>query len=314
MRQKIDISIVVPIYNERENISELHSRILKAAESITYSFEIIFIDDGSTDGTFEEIKKLNNVCAYSFVKNLGKSHAISFGIKKALGEIIVTLDGDLENHPEDIPKLVNKLDEGFDVATGWRKDRWRSSFLSRRVPSLVANWIISKLSKVQIHDHGCGLTAYRSNLFNDFDFPGEFHRMIVPYLSIEGANITEIPVNFTPRRHGKSKYGLTRTFKVVLDLLSYYFFKSYSSNPMHFFGFTGLFLVFLGAISFLWSLYLKIGQGINFNKTPLPELIAIFVVVGFQFILMGLLAEIFTRSFRSNSKNKDYKIKEEFID
>ncbi|MGH7884608.1 MAG: glycosyltransferase, partial [Thermodesulfobacteriota bacterium] len=183
---------------------------------------------------------------------------------------------------------------------------------TRKIPSLIANWIISKLSNVKIHDHGCFLTVFKSKLFENFDFPSEFHRMIVPYLSIDGAKICEVPVSFTPRKYGKSKYGITRTFKVILDLISYLFFKSYSTRPMHFFGYTGFLFIFFGFISFIWSLYLKVGKEINFNKTPLPELIVILIVIGFQFILMGLLAEIFVKNLQKNNIDEKYKIQDKF--
>lgn len=254
MEKNLDISVVVPVYNEKGNIEELYSRINSSIRSITDSFEIIIVDDGSTDGSFDEIKRLSKIKAFKLNKNYGKSYALACGIHNASGQIIVTIDGDLENHPEDIPSLINKIKEGYDVVTGWRKDRWNSSFFSRKLPSLIANWLISLISKLKIHDHGCGLTAFKSDLLKDFIFSDQIHRMIIPYIAIkQEVKVFELEVGFTTRKYGKSKYGISRTFSVILDLISYIFFKNYAKKPMHFFGNTGLFFVY-------WDLVLLYGH------------------------------------------------------
>lgn len=299
------ISIVVPFYNERESVRELHTRLLGVLSKIGGTHEIIFVDDGSGDGTFEEIKKLPQVRGFRFTRNFGQTAAFGCGIENAKGDIIVTLDGDLENKPEDIPDLLAKLDQGYDVVAGWRKNRWNSEFFTRRLPSVLANMLISRITGVRLHDHGCNLRAYRRHVFQGVFFNGEMHRMLAAYLGMHGARVIEVPVSYAPRIYGKSKYGLSRTFKVLLDVLAFYFFQKYATRPMHFFGYAGFISMGFGFLTFLWALTLRIWQGTHFNRTPLPELVAIFVVVGFQFILMGLLAEILMRSRQDTKSNYD---------
>lgn len=303
------ISVVIPVYNEEKNVKELHERLFSVLKKTGKGFEIIFVDDGSRDRTFEELKKLKPVKAIRFARNLGQSAAFGCGIKEAKGGVIVTMDGDLENQPEDIPSLLRKLSEGFDVVSGWRKGRWGDQKFTRRLPSLAANRLISGMTGVNLHDHGCNLRVYKKEVFENVSFFGEMHRMLAAYLGMRGAKIAEIPVSFSPRKHGKSKYGLSRTFKVLLDLLAFYFFREYSSRPMHFFGYAGFTSIFLGFLTFLWALALRFFEGTHFNRTPLPVLVAIFVVVGFQFMLMGLLAEIFV-GLRQQEREQKYDVKE----
>ncbi|MBI2640544.1 MAG: glycosyltransferase family 2 protein [Candidatus Sungbacteria bacterium] len=289
------ISVVVPFFNEEESVRELHARLFLTLRKVGKPFEIIFVDDGSRDGTFEEIKKLAPVRAFRLRVNSGQTAAFGCGIREARGDIIVTLDGDLENQPEDIPHLLEKLGKGYDVVAGWRKNRWSGEFFTRRMPSILANSLISRITGVRLHDHGSNLRVYKKQVFDGVEFRGEMHRMLAAYLGLHGAKVTEIPVSYVPRKFGKSKYGLSRTFKVLLDVLSLHFFRKYATRPMHFFGYAGFISMGLGFLAFLWALYLRIGEGIHFIRTPLPLVIAIFIVVGFQFILMGLLAEILTR-------------------
>lgn len=303
------ISVIVPFFNERESVGELHQLILGVMEKLGRPFEIILVDDGSKDGTFDEIKKLSKVRGFRFRRNFGQTAAFSCGIENAKGDIIVTLDGDLENHPSDILKLVLKLEEGFDVVAGWREGRWKESLLTRRIPSLLASRIISSVTGIKLHDHGCNLRAYRRQVFDGVAFNGEMHRMLAAYLGMNGAKVAEVPVAYTPRKFGRSKYGLSRTFKVLLDVLAFHFFRKYATRPMHFFGYAGFVSMGLGFLTFLWALFLRIWQGTHFNRTPLPELVAIFVVVGFQFILMGLLAEILIRL--RHDQNPSYDIAEQ---
>lgn len=304
------ISVIVPMYNEEKTVRELHRRINSVMTNIGEPYEIVFVDDGSTDGTFDEMKVLVPIKALRLRRNFGQSLAFSCGIHRAKGDIIVTLDGDLENQPEDIPLLINKLYEGYDVVTGWRTERWSTQRIVRRFPSLVANWLISRFSTVNIHDHGCSLRAYRSNVIRNVNLAGEMHRMLLAYIGNNGAKIAEIPIAFTPRKYGKSKYGFSRSLNVILDILAFYFFRWYSERPIHFFGYAGFASILLGSFTFLWALYLRIMEDIHFNRTPLPELMAIFIVVGFQFILMGLLGEVIVRLNREEQedKNKSFEI------
>lgn len=306
------ISLVIPLYNEKNNVYELHKRILNVMNSLEIDFEIIFVDDCSTDGTYDAIKELKHIKSYRLARNYGQTSALSCGIEKAKGDIIVTLDGDLENQPEDIPLLLKELENGYDMVNGWRKNRWSTQLFSRKFPSLIANLLISKISKTDIHDHGCGIKAYRSDIIKNVALTGDMHRMIPAYLAMTGARITEIPVNFKPRLYDKSKYGFSRSLKVLMDVIAYYFFRRFSERPIHFFGYSGLSFIFLGFVSFLLALFLKLKEGIDFDRTPLPVLVAIFVLIGFQFILMGLLAEIMVRLNKQNFKTKSYEIKDEY--
>ena|SRR3989344_442087 len=287
------ISVVIPVYNEEKNIAVLHKKIVEVMRSLGGEYEIIFIDDGSTDNTFNAIRELAPVAAFRFARNCGQTGALALGLQKARGNILVTLDGDLENDPQDIPKLVAKLGEGYDIVSGWRQSRWHGQFFSRRMPSIIANWIISYFTGAKLHDHGCTLKAYRREALSELKLFGETHRMIAAYAKLfNGAKLAEIPVNYKPRRFGSSKYGPLRSFKVVLDLLAVYFFYKYGHRPMHFFGGIGFFSFFFGFLTFLWMIYLKYFEATSFIKTPLPVLAAIFVIIGIQFILMGLLAEL----------------------
>lgn len=303
------ISIVVPFYNEKESIRELHARIVSVLKNLGLPFEIIFVDDGSTDGTFGEVKKLKPIKAFRFQRNFGQTAAFGCGIDYAEGDIVVTMDGDLENLPEDIPHLLEKINQGYDVVSGWRQRRWAGHYMSRKLPSVLANKLISRMTGVRLHDHGCNLRAYRKEVFQGVVFRGEMHRMLAAYLGMHGAKVAEIPVASANRKYGASKYGLSRTFKVLLDVLAFYFFREYATRPMHFFGYTGFVSIGFGMLTFLFALGLRIFSGLHFNRTPLPELVAIFVVVGFQFILMGLLAEILTRRGENNG-NKFYEVRE----
>lgn len=296
MQTKLNLSIVVPLYNEAQSVVSLHARIIEALRD-EGSFEVIFVDDGSTDGTFVEIQKLVPVTGIRLARNFGQTAALAAGIAKSTGQIVVTLDGDLENDPHDIPKLVSKLKEGFDVVSGWRKNRWQKEWLTRRVPSVIANSIISTATGAKLHDHGCTLKAYRRGVIVHLKLYGEMHRMIAAYAKLFGqARLTEVPVSYTSRRFGTSKYGMLRSFKVILDLLAVRFFYRYANRPMHFFGAVGFFAFFMGLLTLLGMFYFKYGLGITFIETPLPTLTGICFIIGVQFILMGLLAELILRT------------------
>lgn len=309
---KTELSVVVPFYNERNSVFELHSRLMKTLNGTKVPFEIIFVNDGSTDDTFEKIKMLSPIRAVNLRKNYGQSAALSIGIKKSQGEIIVTLDSDLENHPEDIPLFLKKIKEGYDLVSGWRKKRWSNQPFSRRFPSILANKLISFVSGVNLHDHGCSLKAYRRAILEQLNIKGEDHRIIAAYAVMHGAKIAELEVNYTPRQYGRSNYGIFRVFKVLLDLVALIFFHKYESRPMHFFGGLGFSTFLLSAISFFLMIYFKFFLKISFISTPLPILVTLFAILGVQFILMGLLAEIIIRKNDNRREHSSFAIKEEF--
>lgn len=306
------VSVVVPFFNEVKNIKELHSKITAVLKNLNRPFEIIFVDDGSKDGSFEAMKNLSPLIALRLRKNYGQSAALDAGIKKSSGEIVITMDGDLENDPEDIPSLLNKLEEGYDIVSGWRKNRWLRQKFSRRIPSLVANRLISLISGISLHDHGCMLKAYNREILNHLKLQGEKHRLIAAYAAIMGANIAEMPVKYSPRKYGSSKYGPLRIFKVLLDAFALMFFNKYSNRPMHFFGGMGFASFSLSTIAFLGMLYFKFFLKISFIQTPLPTIVVLFAIIGFQFVLMGLLAEIFIQK-NNFQEEKSKIIKEEII-
>lgn len=290
------LSVIVPLYNEEGVVEELHHRLVATLQSLNTSWELIFVDDCSRDRTFQIIKTLKPITAIRLKKNLGQTQALAVGIMNAQGEIIVTMDGDLENDPADVPLLLERLEEGYDIVSGWRKDRWKKQWMTRRLPSAIANRLISWISGVYLHDHGCQLKVYRRSVLDSLQLMGEMHRMIVAYAAQGGARVREVPVRFQPRRFGKSNYGFSRTFKVLLDILALHFFHKYAKRPIHFFGEIGFASLLLGSGAFFWMLLLKYMNHVSFIQTPLPVLSALFLIVGFQFILMGLLAEILVRT------------------
>lgn len=307
------ISVVAPFFNERENVSELHVRLVNVLENIGAEYEMIFVDDSSTDGTFDAMKSLRPVTAIKLRKNSGQSAALAAGIRNAKGDVIVTIDGDLENYPEDMPAMVSKLMEGGDVVSGWRKDRWSNQVLFRKIPSIVANKLIAYVSGAKLHDFGCTLRAYRREILDQIKLKGEEHRLIAAYAHLVGARLVEMEVRYSPRKFGESKYGMMRIFKVLLDVLALIFFHRYSARPIHFFGGVGFISFFLAFIFFLDMLYRKYSVGESFIQTPLPVLVALCVMIGAQFILMGLLAEIFVRQRKGGPEDANFLIKETII-
>lgn len=309
------LSIVIPVYNEEKNLPLLYEKLAAVCIGLKRAYEIIFVDDGSRDNGFEFLKEIalkdKNVKVLRFKKNFGQTAALAAGIYGSKGDVIIPIDSDLENDPADILKLLEKINEGYDIVSGWRVDRWQNNKLTRRVPSKVANWLISRATKTRLHDHGCTLKAYKRHVFNDVVMSGDMHRMIAGHLSSSlGVKIMEIPVSYAPRINGKSNYGISRTFKVLLDILAFNFFNKFSLRPMHFFGMFGFVSIAFGIISFFAMLYFKFIKGISFILTPLPILTSILVVVGIQFILMGLLAEIFIKTYQKTENAKIYSIKE----
>ena len=288
------ISVVIPMYNEAPSLSELHRRLLAVLRAYGAPFELIFINDGSRDGTADILRSLSPARVLTLKRNYGQTVALAAGIRAARGDIIVTLDADLENHPEDIPLLLEKLDEGYDVVTGWRPHRWRGA-PARRVFSRAANALLSRLSGTRLHDAGCTLRAYRAEVLRTISFSGDMHRLLLAYLVMRGAAITQIPVQFTPRRHGKSHYGISRVFGTFIDMIAFTFFERYHNKPLHFFGAAGAGMMILSILTFMTMVVLRFSGGPTFIETPLPVLAVFFALVAFQAVLLGLVAEFLYR-------------------
>ncbi len=304
------ISIIIPVFNEAENIEPLAKKIKVSLKN--YNYEVIFINDGSFDDTEKNIKKTikinNNFSCLNFKRNYGQTAALQAGFDFASGKIIVAMDGDLQNDPADIPKLLKKMEEGYDVVSGWRKNRKDNSF-SRVIPSMIANYIISKISGVSLHDYGCTLKAYKKDTIKDIKLYGEMHRFIPIYACWEGGKVAEIEVNHNKRHSGKSKYGISRVPKVVLDLIVVKFFDKLISKPIHLFGKLGFTLITVGLLISIYALWLKVFKDISFILTPLPLLIIFFLLSGLLCILLGIIAEIQSRIYFQTAENKSYLIK-----
>ena len=304
-------SIVIPIYNEEDNIVKLSDSILNSLPNLKY--EILFINDGSTDNSEEIIEKLTNnhtnIHLINLRRNYGQTAAMQAGFDHSKGDIIIPMDGDLQNDPRDIPLLINKINEGYDVVSGWRKDRLDKKF-TRVIPSKIANHLISKISGLPLHDYGCTLKAYKKEVLNEIKLYGEMHRFIPIYASWEGAKVTEIPVRHHARIAGKTKYGLSRIPKVILDILVMRFFDKSLDRPIHLFGKFGLFMFFLAFVLALLALYLKIFMNTSFILTPLPLLVVFFTMSGLLCIFIGLLAEIQSRIYFESINRPPYLIKQ----
>jgi glycosyltransferase involved in cell wall biosynthesis len=305
------ISITVPIFNEIESIVLLHERVSLVLRSLGRPWELIFVNDGSTDGSTAVLDQVAaadpNVKVIHLRRNFGQTAAMMAGIDYARGEIIIPMDGDLQNDPMDIPRLLAKLDEGFDVVSGWRKGRKDARF-TRNFPSWLANRLISMISGVHLHDYGCSLKAYRRSVIKDVKLYGEMHRFIPIYASWLGARVAEIPVTHHSRQFGTSHYGLGRTIKVMLDLIVVKFLATFAQKPMYVFGFVGLLSLSVSMISGVWALYLKFGQQISFVQTPLPLLFVLAAITGVMCILMGLLAELLTRTYHESQHKAIYSV------
>jgi len=310
---EIELSVVVPLFNEEENVRLLHEELVRELDKLGKSYELLFVDDGSTDGTPAILKELvaidPRLTAIRFRRNFGQTAALSAGIERARGEVIVPMDGDLQNDPADIGRLLAKIADGFECVSGWRKAR-QDKAITRRFPSMIANWIISKVSGIQLHDYGCTLKAYRRDVIECVKLYGEMHRFIPVYAAWQGARVTELAVNHRARRFGKSKYGLNRVFKVLLDLMLVRFLFHYITKPIYVFG---GFAFFAFAGSFLagaTAVVLKLWHVRDFVATPLPLLTAMLFLVGFLSLLMGLLAELVIRTYYESQGKRPYLIAE----
>ena len=304
------LSIIIPVFNEADNIKFLVKKIKDCLKD--YKYEVLFINDGSLDNTekiIEEIIKFDKrfVCI-NFKRNFGQTAALQAGFDYSKGEIIVALDGDMQNDPKDIPKLINKIDEGFDVVSGWRKNR-KDSALLRVFPSKIANYIISKITGIKLHDYGCTLKAYKKEVVKDIKLYGEMHRFIPIYARWEGAKVSEVVVSHNPRYSGESKYGISRVPKVMLDLIVVKFFDRLISRPIHLFGKLGFWLISLGFLFSVYAFWLKIFKSISFILTPLPLLIIFFLLSGMLCILLGIIAEIQSRIYFQSGENKSYMVR-----
>ena len=312
--QRTEVSIVVPLLNEQDNIEPLYEQITQALTD-KYNYEIIFVDDGSSDSSFAVLTRLqkadDRVRIIRFRKNFGQTAALSAGFTHARGKIIVAIDADLQNDPADIPKMIDKLEEGFDVLSGWRKKR-HDNIITRMIPSKIANWLISRITGVKLHDYGCTLKAYRREVLVETKLYGEMHRFIPALASWSGAKIAEMVVNHRPRAAGTAKYGLGRTLKVILDLITVKFLGSYSTKPIYIFGGMGLVSALGAAASGLVVLYQKFisAEHLSMNRNPLLILTAVLMITTIQFVLMGLLAELQVRTYHESQNRPTYVIKE----
>ncbi len=305
---KIDVSLIVPVLNERENLAPLHERISAAMQPLGLSFEILFIDDGSWDGSQRVMRELAErdpaVRVLEFVRNFGQTAAIAAGFDHSRGDVVIPLDADLQNDPADIPQILAKLDEGFDVVSCWRvrrRDSW-----TRVLPSRLANRLISWISGVRLHDYGCTLKGYRRRVVRHIRLYGEMHRFIPIFAHWAGARVAEIPVRHHPRRSGRSKYGFIRTFKVPLDLITIKFLGSYSTKPMYLFGGVALGTFGLGGLLSAVTLAQKLLYGVKAHRNPLLLLSIFFFLVGVQFVLFGLMCELIVRTYHESQSKPTY--------
>jgi len=305
------LSIVLPIYNESLGISELFHEIQTTLASFDY--EIIAVNDGSKDNSFEVLKTFaeadKRIRVINFNRNYGQTAAINAGLQNITGDIVVLMDSDLENRPQDILRLIDKLNEGYDVVSGWRQSRWKGQFITRKLPSILANSFISKVSGVKLHDYGCTLKVYRSEVISAIKLYGQMHRFIPVYCKWQGGKVAEMPVDYHPRKYGKSNYGLSRIFKVLLDLLLIKFLDRYMQRPIHFFGGIGFLSFFVAFLAFSVAVYFKVTGQKDFVETPLPILTAMFFIVGVLMILIGVLAEILMRTYYESQNKSSFVIK-----
>jgi glycosyltransferase involved in cell wall biosynthesis len=309
----LPLSLIIPVYNEEENLPLLMNAICHALEPLKKDWEVIFVDDGSRDGSLGVLENLaqqdpEHVRVVVFRRNFGQTAAIEAGIDHSNGETIVLLDADLQNDPADIPMLLTKLDEGYDLVSGWRKDR-KDNRLTRTLPSNMANGLISWVTGVRLHDYGCTLKAYRRGALEGFRLYGEMHRFIPVFAHSVGAKITELPVHHHARKFGKAKYGLERTIKVVLDLFTVKFLLDYSHKPMRLFGGTGMLLILGSGVLISYVSIRKIVEGISILGSPLFQLGVMFFILGFQSILMGLIAELLARTYHESQRKPTYTIR-----
>ena len=308
-----EISIVVPLYNEALNLKVLVEDVLEAMRPLGRSFELVLIDDGSTDNSGEILRTMQaetpELRVVVLRRNFGQSAAMTAGFDHARGEIIVSMDGDLQNDPNDIPQMIAALEEGYDLVSGWRKKR-HDPFLSKRLPSLIANWLISRATGIKLHDYGCTLKVYRGDVARQLFLYGELHRFIPVFVSLYGSRIMEIAVTHHPRSKGKSKYGIGRTYRVLLDLLLMVFFQKFATRPLQFFGLNGGLLFVIGFVIELYLTWVKLGRGEDIGGRPLLLFGALLIITGIVLAGLGLLGELVVKTYYESSGKRGYAVRE----
>lgn len=306
------VSFVVPIYNEEDNVRLLYQELRDVVQNAGLRAEFVFVDDGSSDATVdrlqEETKTDSRVKIILLRRNFGQTAAMSAGFDHAEGEIIISMDGDLQNDPHEAPRMIEKLEEGYDIVAGWRKNRQDKKW-SRVIPSMIANRIISKTTKVSLHDYGCSLKVFRADVIKNIKLYGEMHRFIPAVAAQLGVKICEVPVNHRARQFGTSKYGISRTIRVILDLLTVQFFLGFATRPLHLFGMLGLGSGFLGTILLLWLSFERLVMGIPLANRPILLVGVMLVLIGLQFICSGLLAEVLVRTYHESQGKKIYAVR-----
>ncbi|MDQ6653972.1 MAG: glycosyltransferase family 2 protein [Acidobacteriota bacterium] len=311
--EKPELSVFLPVYNEEPNLLPLHAKLDEALRTLGQSAEIIYVDDGSSDSSLKTLRELarldSRVRVVALKRNYGQTAAMAAGIDAAQGKVLIPMDADLQNDPADIARLLEKLDQGYDVVSGWRKNR-QDKIITRKIPSMIANRLISWIGGVPLHDYGCTLKAYRLESLESVRLYGEMHRFIPILASWEGARVAEIPVAHHPRTMGKSKYGLSRTFKVVFDLMTIKFMASYQTKPIYIFGTFGMLAFLVSLLAGLYAVFLKLFHKADFVQTPLPILAIVVFAVGIQFLLMGMLAEMLVRTYHESQAKSIYAVRE----
>ncbi len=313
---KAEVSVFLPVYNEEPNLLPLHAKLDEALKTLGRTAEIIYVDDGSSDGSLNVLREIarldDRVRVVALKRNYGQTAAMAAGIDAAQGDVLIPMDADLQNDPADIIRLLDKMDEGYDVVSGWRKNR-QDKMITRKIPSMIANRLISWIGGVPLHDYGCSLKAYRRESLEDVKLYGEMHRFIPIYAAWAGARVTEIPVAHHPRTMGQSKYGLSRTIKVVFDLITIKFMASYQTKPLYLFGFAGLLTFGVSLLSALLACLMKFADWphhADFIQTPLPVMAMVMLVLGIQLFLMGLLAEMLVRTYHESQEKRIYAVRE----
>ena len=309
----MNISIVIPVFNEQENLPLLFDALYETMNALNKTWEVILVDDGSHDKSPSILKEYaakdpEHVRVIAFRRNFGQTPAIAAGLDYSKGDIIVLMDADLQNDPSDIPMMLAKLDEGYELVSGWRKNR-KDNALTRNLPSMIANRIISWVTGVHLHDYGCTLKVYKRDVLEGFRLYGEMHRFIPVFANSVGASITEVVVSHHPRKFGKTKYGLERTVKVILDLFTVKFLVSYASKPIYLFGGTGIGLMGISALIMLYLFVRRIFFFVGIATSPLLQMSAMFFILGFQSILMGLIAELLVRTYHESQRKPTYRIR-----
>lgn len=315
MDEQRDVSVIVPLYNEEGNVNELYRELNSVLKDKDFTYEILFVDDGSSDNTPEIIHDIcegdPNVTVVTFRRNFGQTAAMSAGFDYSRGRIVVTMDGDLQNDPTDIPKLLDHINQGYDVVAGWRFKR-KDPFLNRRLPSMIANKVISTITGVHLHDYGCSLKAFKKEVIDNINLYGEMHRFIPAIASAMGISIVEVRVNHRPRIHGSSKYGISRTFRVILDLITVKFLLSYSNRPIHVFGMIGMGALGIGTLTSLVLILQRQLYGKPLADRPLFLLAILLAFLGVQFIIFGLISELQIRTYHESQNKPIYHIREVF--